>query len=408
MDRYPVAEDIAAGCEKKRTGQTNTRVIRSIPELEHVRRNWLAWQQHPNSDIDFYLTILGTRPEIVRPHVIVIDRGGSPEAMLVGRLELRKVEANLGYARLLSKQERTLTFLYGGLLGSLSPEGSEVLVRDIMNSLSRGEADLAYFNHLKTDSPLYLAAITMPGRWSRDYCPSIRVHRSMTMPGSIEEFYRRLSTKVRKNLKRQTKKLLQEYADKVTVRCFRETGDLDRMIQDVEGIARKTYQRGLGVGFIDSPEMRLRLLLWAEKNWLRGYVLYVENVPRAFWIGTVYLGTFHSDSMGYDPSLGKYSPGMFLIVKVIEDFCDCNDNTEHVSKIDFGLGDAQYKEVLGDFEWNGASLYIFSPRFKGVSLNLMRVPATMLEHVARGVLEHTGLLGRIKKTWRLKSSASLR
>lgn len=399
MDRYPVMEYIAVGCEK-RTAQTNIRVIRSIPELEQLRSTWESWQHHPNSDIDFYLTILGTRPEIVRPHVIVINRGGCPEAMLVGRLELKKLETKVGYASLLTKNTPTLTFLYGGLLGSSSPEGSEALVRNIMNSLSHGEADLAYFNHLKADSPLYRAAVKVPGRLSRDHCPSLRVHRSMTVPGSVEEFHRRLSVKVRKNLKWQAKKLLQEYAGKVSVRCFRGVGDLERMIQDVEGIARKTYQRGLEVGFVDSPEMRLRLLLEARKNWLRGYVLYIDNVPCAFWIGTLYLGTFHSDFMGYNPNFRKYSPGMFLIVKVIEDFCNRDDNGEQVPEIDFGLGDAQYKEVLGDLEWNDASLYIFSPRFKGVSLNLMRVPAIMLERVARGALEQTGLLGRVKKTWR--------
>jgi hypothetical protein len=384
--------------------QVVTKVVRSLEEVKGIAEVWRSWQCHPNSDLDWYLTVLRSRPEFLRPHAIVVYRDGCPEAMLVGRLELRMVEAKVGYARLLKKGTRALTFLYGGLLGTLSPEGSEALVRDIMNSLSQGDADLAYFNHLKADSPLYRAATKVPGRFSRDYCPSLQVHRSMTVPGSIEEFYRGLSAKVRKNLKWQAKKLVQENTGNVRVRCFRETRDLEQMIQDVEGIARKTYQRGLGVGFTDNPEMHRRLSLEAEKNWLRGYVLYVQNVPWAFWIGTLYLGTFHSDFMGYDPNLGKYSPGMFLIVKVIEDFCNRNDSGDQVSKIDFGLGDAQYKEVLGDHEWNDASLYIFSPRFRGVSLNLVRTPAAMLDRAARRAIEQIGLLGRIKRKWRLKST----
>jgi len=381
-----------------------TRVISSVSEVEEIRDIWSGWRQHPNSDMEFYLNTLRARPDFLRPHVILVNRGGCPEAMLVGRLELRRVEANLGYAKLLNKKRRTLTFLYGGLLGTLSPEGSKALVRDVMNSLSQGEADLAYFNNLKADSLLYGAAIKLPGRLSRDYYPSLQLHRSMTVPGSMEEFYRRLSAKVQKNLKWQAKKLIQEYSGNVSVRCFREAGDLERMIQDVEGIASKTYQRGLGVGFVDNPEMRRRLSLEAEKNWLRGYVLYAQNVPVAFWIGTLYLGTLHSEYMGYDPSLGKYSPGMFLIVKVIEEFCNHNGKRDQLSKIDFGPGDAQYKEVLGDLEWNDASLYIFSPRLRGVSLNLMRVPFAMLERAARRALEQTGLLNRVKKLWRLKSN----
>jgi CelD/BcsL family acetyltransferase involved in cellulose biosynthesis len=176
------------------------------------------------------------------------------------------------------------------------------------------------------------------------------------------------------------------------------------MIQDVDGIARKTYQRGLGVGFTDSFEMHRRLSLEAEKGWLRGYVLYVQNAPSAFWIGTLYLGTFHSDYMGYDPALGKYSPGMFLAVKVIEELCNGSDSGGQIYKIDFGLGDAQYKEVLGDSEWSDASLYIFPCSFKGIGLNVVRTSAAILERVARRALEESGLLGKVKKMWRLRTT----
>jgi hypothetical protein len=392
--------------ERAMSRKVTVRVISSVSDVEEIRGIWAGWRQHPNSDIDFYLNTVRSRPEFLRPHVMVVFRGPRPEALLVGRLELRKVEANLGYAGLLLKETRALTFLYGGLLGTLSPEGSEALVRNIMSSLSQGDADLAYFNHLRVDSLLYRAAIEVPGRLSRDHYPKLQIHRSMSVPDTIEEFYQHLSAKVRKNLKWQAKKLVQEYSNGVGVRCFRDAESLDELIGDVEGIARKTYQRGLGVGFTDNPQTRRRLSLEAEKGWLHGYVLYVHNVPCAFWLGTVYLRTFHSDFMGYDPSFGKHSPGMFLIVKVIEDFCNFNNKRDRIAKIDFGLGDAQYKEVLGDLEWNDASLYVFSPKLRGVSLNLMRAPAAMLERTARRALEKSGLLDRVKKMWRLKSTAN--
>jgi hypothetical protein len=383
-----------------------TKVLRSLEEIEGIADRWRSWQHHPNSDLDFYLLVLRSRPEFLRPHVIVVYRDGCPEAMLVGRLELKEVDARLGYAGFLKKKARALTFLYGGLLGTLSPEGSEALVRDIMSSLSQGDADLAYFNHLKADSPLYWAATKLPGRLSRDYLPRQQVHRAMTVPEGPNEFYSRLSSKVRKNLKWQGRKLVQEYPGNVSVHCFREVGDLERLIQDAEGIARKTYQRGLGVGFADSPELRCRLSLEAEKHWLRGYVLYVNNTPWAFWIGTLYLGTLHSDYTGYDPNLGRRSPGMFLMVKVIEDLCSRSERGEQVSKIDFGLGDAQYKEVLGDLEWKDASLYIFAPRLKAFALNLMRTPVALLDRGARSALDQFGLSARLKRMWRRNSMAT--
>ena len=146
--------------------------------------------------------------------------------------------------------------------------------------------------------------------------------------------------------------------------------------------------------------MRRRLAIEADKGWVRAYVLYVQNTPWAFWIGNLYDGTFHSDFMGYDPNLRKHSPGMFLLVKVIEDFCNRRGCGEQVSKIDFGLGDAQYKEVLGNLEWNDASLYIFSVGARGVAVNLLRTPFIFLERTARKALGLMRPLDRMKRKWR--------
>ena len=374
--------------------------------MEEVRSIWSSWQQHPNSDIDFYLNTLRSRPEVLRPHVIVVYRDEFPEALLVGRLELRKLEAKMGYASVFAKRTPTLTFLYGGLLGNPSPEGGKAFVRDIMNSLADGEASVAFFNSIKVESVLYHAATKTPGVLSRDYCACQQVHYAMTIPGSSEEFYRRLSPEWRRTLKRYASKLLRENFGDVTVRHFRETADLDRMREDFESIAKKTYHRGLGVGFSDTPEIRSRLSLVAKKGWLRGYVLYVQGVPWAFFLGTLYRGTCHGDFMGFDPLHAKYSPGMYLLTKIIEDLCNGNDGGGKVSMIDFGLGDAHYKKVLGDLEWDDASLYIFSPNISGVSLNLMRVAGAMLDRAARAGVEKVGLLDRVKKMWRLKSTAT--
>jgi CelD/BcsL family acetyltransferase involved in cellulose biosynthesis len=223
------------------------------------------------------------------------------------------------------------------------------------------------------------------------------VHRTLTLPASVDAFYAGLSSKVRKNLRWQAKKLLQDFSGDVRVHCFRQATELDRMFAEVERVAQKTYQRGLGVGFADNAEMRQRMHFEAEKGWLRVFALYVKEQLCAFWIGTQYGEVFHSNFMGYDAEYGKYSPGMFLVVRVIEDFCSQNQN---VRQIDFGLGDAQYKEVLGNQEWQEASVHIFGPSLRGCGLNALQVPVMLLDRAARKVLQETKLLARIKKFWR--------
>ena len=378
--------------------QPAVRVLRSTAEVEEIRWLWQRWQWHPNSDIDHYLNVLQSGIGI-RPHVMVVYRGPSPEALLVGRLEERRVELKVGHLNVRSPRVRSLTFIYGGLLGNLSPEGADSVAREILDSLRCNEAPIAYFNCLPADTPLYRSIAGIRSILSRDHFPKRQSHRAMAVPGSVDDFYGSLSPKVRKNQRWQSKKLLQDCPNEVRVDYLFEASDLDRMFVDVEAVAKKTYQRGLRVGFVDSAEMRGRLRLQAEKGWLRAYVLYIKSRPAAFWMGTLYKRTFHSDRMGYDPHYARYSPGMFLIMKVIEGFCG-GEGPERTSVIDFDLGDAQYKQVLGDRTWDDASIYLFGATLHGAGLNLMRTPIVLLDSVANRFMKRTAVLRNIKRAWR--------
>lgn len=172
------------------------------------------------------------------------------------------------------------------------------------------------------------------------------------------------------------------------------------MITDVEPVARTSYQRGLGVGFIDSPATREQLRLKAEKGWLRAYVLYVADRPCAFWIGDINQATFGSDYTAYDAKLEMYSPGMCLILKIIEGFCD--GNREGVTEVDFGTGFAQWKEVLSNRKWEEENVHIFAPTAKGISLNLVRSFIAGVDQAVKKLLASANLLQVIKKRWRAR------
>ena len=164
-------------------------------------------------------------------------------------------------------------------------------------------------------------------------------------------------------------------------------------------ISKKTYQRSLGVGFIDGPMMRQRLHFEALKGWLRVYVLYVADQPCAFWLGVLYQKTFYGGCTGYDPSYAKYSPGMFLFTRVIKAFCSPNGN-DNVREVDWGFGDAQYKSFLSNREWQESSIYLFSSTLRGMRLRFLKASVTLPDRLARRVLIQTGLLTKAKKGWR--------
>jgi len=372
-------------------------VLRTLAELEEIRREWQSWPGNRDSEMDTYLICLRFIPATVRPHVVVVERDGKPDAILVGRIELGHVSCHLGYLRL-NLPAKILCFVYGALRGNPSRENCDLIVASVLQSLSDREADVAYMNFLREESELCRLAKERPGALSRDYVHVTQQHYAAVLPAGVDEFYRGLSPKVRKNQKRQAKKLLDHFSGKVTVRCFRKVTEIGDLVAEVGRVASRSYQRGLGVGFFDSAGTREQLRLKAEKGWLRGYVLYLAERPCAFWIGDVNGNTFGSDYVGYDAEFANHSPGMYLVVRVIEGFCDCH--REGVTEVDFGTGHAQYKQVLSNQEWCETSAYIFAPTFKGVSINLLRSLIVGIDQTVKKALVRTNLLQKVKKVWR--------
>lgn len=383
----------------KLAANSEVTVARTLAEVEGLRTQWSAWPSHRDSDIDFYLMILQSYPEVLRPHVMALYRDGQLAAIMVGRLERKRVPFEVGYLRVFNPWARCLTFVYGAIHGDDSPENTEILLHELMNTLQRGEADLAVLEYVPLDSPLYQLALTIPGILSRDTLPCPQGHDLMVIPDTVDEVYRRMSGTRREGIRRGMRKFAAHAAGKSKIVCFRDEADLDRLFQDAEEIAKKTYQRGLGAGFSDTPDVRKRLELAARKGWLRAYLLYLDGRPCSFWIGMVYKNAFVSEYLAYDPEFKKVSPGMFLIMQVIEGFCQHMDG-EAITELDFGLGHAEYKGALCSKNWVEAPVNVFSPSLKGLSLKAMQTVTRIADAWARKALASTKFLPRVKRAWR--------
>lgn len=373
-------------------------VARSSPEVEALRDAWSKWPGHRDSDIDFYLMILQSYPEVLRPHVITLYRDGKPEAILIGRLEEKKFPFRLGYLTLFHPKVRCLDFVYDGLRGNASAQNAEMLVREVINSLRAGEADLAFLEFLPIDSHLFRFSLELPGLMTRDSFPPRTGHESLKLSSSIEEIYKQMSSKRRSEIRRKAKKFVAQMGDLKTI-CYRDLSQFDRLFRDVEQIAKKTYLRGLGTGFQDNPLVRARLELGARKGWLRAYVLYSGDRPCAYWIGMHCGNTFHGEYVGYDPEFRLLSPGIFLMMSVIETFCK-NTGADRVREIDFGLGSAEYKAALCNSSWLESAVFIFAPRLKGIRLKLIRTFTCLADEFVRKIMARANLLPQVKRLWR--------
>ena len=273
-----------------------------------------------------------------------------------------------------------------------------IVVQSMMQALDEGEADVVLLTSVPVDSPLYRSARTFPKLLLRDHIPVMNTHWLMSVPESLDSFYSKISRKHRYWTRRLFKVLEKDFPHGVSYRCFRSKDEVEELCEHSEQVAKKTYQRFISVGFRQSEWIQKLLEARADRDELRGYMLYVNNSPCSFWIGTRYGKTFYLDYTGYDTALHAYSPGLLVFIKMIEDLCTDKD----LEFIDFGFGDAPYKSRYGEEHWSEASVYIFSRSFFGHYLNALRSFTSVLHGFGTSFLQRTNLLHRVKKIWRMR------
>jgi len=343
----------------------------NIEEIEAIRPIWEQMQRDephpvPNADIDRYLSIVKTRGDDVRPHIIVMKCDGQPVAITIGRIEKRHLDLKLGYKTLFSPALRCLSIVYGGIIGQPSAELCEVLIGEIMNVLRRGQADFVYFNHLGIDSPIYKLCKTVPVFFSRSYFVPAESHWQTYIPDTVEEFYRQIPNSRKRRWRRDIRQLEKISSSEIKITCYRQLSDVNYLIDVACQIEESTYKSGLAVGFNNSDVNCALLEKAAENGWLRAYVLYVGDEPCAFQFDVRYGKTQFTEFGSFDPKWGRGSPGTVLMIKVLEQLCQESD----VSIMDYGFGHALYKRKFGTNHWLEETICIYAPRLCPILINM--------------------------------------
>lgn len=372
------------------------KVLRTLEEVEQLRGAWHSMQWNPESDIDFVSFIVKVRPEIIRPHVIVVYRNGQPVTLLAARLEQGHLDIKIGYKVICRIKIRQIGTFYGGFMGQTTSEIAEIVVRHLVRSLREENADILMWSGVRCRSELHDLLNRLPGLMCRDYLARAAGHWSMSLPLSLEEILKgKMSKHFRAFARRIVRHLERDFPDTLRYICFSKPEGVEQLYKDVLQVAKKTYQWGLGVGFRDTEEQMQRLRLEAEKGWLRGHVLYIKGQPVGFWICTVYQDAGYSVSTGYDPAFAKYNVGTAMFLHLIDEMC-----REKVKRFDFGIGSSFYKERFGEAVTQEAILSVFAFNIRGISLNALRVFTGLPVLLGRNILQHLGLEQKIKTLWR--------
>jgi hypothetical protein len=374
-------------------------VLRSVEEVEAARDRWQAVRWGTvEADPDVFLAVIDSRVEAIRPHVILVERGDRIEAGLVARLERAPLECRFGYKVLYRPTVRAFTVVHGGIAGADDEAAARMLLDGLERSLADGEADVALVPSLRSDTAFFRLATSVPGVLRRQHFAERRMHHKLELPESLEALLAPRSKKARYNIKRYNDIFERAFEGELRLEILRSPADRERIVHDLEHVASKTYQRGLGVGFIDREDQRRLVEVGLARGLLRVLVLYRDEEPMAFWLGYVYNRTFFSSATSFDPAYTEYRPGAWLQLKLIDHLCADPD----VDALDYGLGDAEYKRRFATESWTESDVAIFAPRARGLQVNLARTAIEGSAWLARRALERTGLTDRVKRAWRAR------
>ena len=352
---------------------------------------WRSLPTHRDTTPDFYTFINSTRTE-AEPFLLVCH-DIVPVALLVGRIEVRHIRFSLGYLTLKGPRMRILDIIPGGLVGSIDTTQAEKAFALLQNMLACRELDAVVLHHADPITPLFKEMATSPGFLMRDRCVTQHVHRFRKLDGKLD-FFSTISANERSQQRKRHRRLLESGSGDVRVDAFDEPASLDRLLIDAEHVASRSYQRGLGVGFARSSSVERRLDWLARKSWLRAWIVYVGSVPVAFWIGTLERGVFVSDYLAYDEAFVHLAPGTFLTIFVL---AELQNSHADVDLVDFGPGEAAYKQRYGNDASFCSSVYLFPNRIDAFFVNLCRTIVHLVGVFLKARLVRHGRLAKLKK-----------
>jgi hypothetical protein len=378
------------------SSEASLRILKETAEFEELRNVWSDWCDHPEADLDFFSIHLRHSPGVVRPHVMVVYRNGRPDCMLIGWLYHGRVTFKIGSLAPFRSDARMLRFPAGGFLGDQSRGNAQFLVREIIQSLRKHEAQAAEFSQLRVDSPLYSLAKGEPKVFCREHFTPVQTHRYLNLSGSFDEFLRGLSPKKRQEFRKLARMLVRDFPGKVRFQSVRSERDVEDFARKADAVSRKTYQRALGAGFVNDLAMQEMLRAAARKAALRACLMYVGDNPVAFASGIVSNKTLYGTFTGYDPGLKKYRPGFQTLIRLIHDSFESSGD---LLRFDAGCGDVPYKRALFDSSWKECPVWIFAPSPAGLRLHVLKVVSTLLHSLAMGLLARSRHLQKVKKMW---------
>jgi len=231
------------------------------------------------------------------------------------------------------------------------------------------------------------------------YVPSQYERFYVDLDRSTEEYLKTFSSKSRSTLKRKTRRFAEFSGGDIHWREYRRVHEMEEFYANARRVSAITYQEKLlNAGLPDSASFRKKMLELAERDQVRGYLLYHKEKPVAYLYTPITDEIARCDYLGFDPEYARWSPGVILQWLVLERLLD----EQGVRTFDFLEGETASKRFFATGSQRCADIHFFKPSLKNILLVISHSMLDSLSAFLGVVLDRLRLKSRVKELIRGK------
>jgi hypothetical protein len=229
------------------------------------------------------------------------------------------------------------------------------------------------------------------------YVPEQYYRHYVNLQGSFQDYLNKFSGKSRSTLQRKVRKFSEFCGGEISWREYCRPDEIEEFYRLAREVSKKTYQeRLLNLGLPDGDEFKQELLDMAERDSVRGYILFFGEKPIAYLFCPVRDGILFYRYLGYDPEFRNWSPGTVLQHLVLERLF-----AEGKFKMfDFTDGEGPHKEFFSTGSMRCADVYFLRPTLRNLLLLRLHSGLKTLSGTTVKTLDRLGVKSRIKKFFR--------
>jgi hypothetical protein len=295
-----------------------------------------------------------------------------------------------------------LRLVGGTFLGSNQyVETHAALLTAAMQQCRSAGADFVLIEDLDEQSALHRAVFTKNDFDFRVFAIRETQPRwRIDLPGNSEEYWKTFSSRTRYVFRKRLKRFGRTQLQRVT-----DIEQIPTFLADAHEISKLSWQSKKFGLRIRNDEAELQLLsVLASQGFLRSYLWYVEDKPAAFAIGHQHAGYFRYEEIAYMAEFSPLSPGVTALQQIVEDLFQFNPPTT----LDFGGGDAEYKQQFGNREGCSQSVWLVPSTVRANSTLAYLNACRGIRSMARRLVTSVGLATKARQWLRYGGRAEQR